>query len=478
MDLAHRGRGRHPGDRGHGRGLRQRAQRDPQRARVREDRRGGVPPRGPGVAEEMRPLRGQADRQPRGDGGQDQGCGRHAARCRHGDHRALRRARHRRPAGVDRPGKRLPRSRRGCRLRRGPAVARRARRRRAPAHQARAGQHLRGRQDAAAAGARARGDGLPRRHLSLADAPRGDRRREAGAGGAQARRRHRGHRGRARDLQRPGRSGELAPLAGAGNEIPERRLVRITLCENMRAVPYVPFYLALAGGYWESEGLDIRHVVSPSTARTATSLLDGTVDVSWGGPMRVMMHHDADPRCPLVCFAQVVARDPFLLVGRTRKPRFRWRDLAGLRVAPAGDVPTPWMTFQDDLQRAGLDPAAIAERRVRPMARNLEAYRRGAVDVVQVFEPHADRLVRGIARAQAALFAATPSALADAVGGFLPEVSRGALARIIGAYRASGLWAATPDLPPAPFLRLKAALVSGGLIRSDPPYERIVDPEL
>ena len=44
------------------------------------------------------------------------------------------------------------------------------------------------------------------------------------------------------------------------------------------------------------------------------------VDVSWGGPMRVMMHHDADPRCPLVCFGQVVARDPFLLVGRTRKP--------------------------------------------------------------------------------------------------------------------------------------------------------------
>ena len=105
--------------------------------------------------------------------------------------------------------------------------------------------------------------------------------------------------------------------------------MRLTLCENMRAVPYVPFYLALAGGYWESEGLDIRHVVSPSTSRTATALLEGSVDVSWGGPMRVMMHHDADPACPLVCFAQVVARDPFLLVGRTRKPAFRWHDLVG-----------------------------------------------------------------------------------------------------------------------------------------------------
>ena len=109
--------------------------------------------------------------------------------------------------------------------------------------------------------------------------------------------------------------------------------------------------------------------------------------------MRVMLHHDRDPRCPLVCFGQVVARDPFILVGRQRKPAFAWRDLVGLRVAPAGDVPTPWMTFQDDLQRAGLDPKAIAGNRVRPMARNLAAYRRGTVDVVQVFEPYADQLV-------------------------------------------------------------------------------------
>ena len=294
--------------------------------------------------------------------------------------------------------------------------------------------------------------------------------------------------------------------------------MRLTLCENMRAVPYVPFYLALAGDFWRGEGLDIRHVVSPSTSRTATGLLDGSVEVSWGGPMRVMMHHDADPHCPLVCFGQVVARDPFLLIGRTRKPAFRWRDLAGLRVAPAGDVPTPWMTFQDDLQRAGLDPAAIAGRRVRPMARNLQAYLRGSVDVIQLFEPYADRLVsegrghvwhrfsergdiayttfyatrrltsarreacrrlvRGMARAQAALFAATPGAIADAVAAFLPELSREALTRVIGAYRASGLWARQPELPAAPYVRLKAALISGGLIHRDPPYEKLVDADL
>jgi NitT/TauT family transport system substrate-binding protein len=294
--------------------------------------------------------------------------------------------------------------------------------------------------------------------------------------------------------------------------------MKVTLCENMRAVPYVPFYLALAGGYWKSEGLDINHVVSPATTQTPKKLLEGSADISWGGPMRVMMHHDADPACPLVCFGQVVARDPFILIGRKRNRTFRLQDLAGLRVAPAGDVPTPWMTFQDDLQRAGLDPAAIAGRRVRPMKVNVRAYLRGSVDVVQVFEPHADRLVReghghvwhrftdrgdiayttfyatrrftrskreacrrlvrGMARAQKALFKAAPRDVADAVKSFLPDLERDALVRIIGSYRDSGLWARTPELPPSPYLRLKAALVSGGLIRRDPSYEKVVDPEL
>jgi NitT/TauT family transport system substrate-binding protein len=152
------------------------------------------------------------------------------------------------------------------------------------------------------------------------------------------------------------------------------------------------------------------------------------------------------------------------------------------------------------------------------MKQNLAAYRRGTVDVVQVFEPYADalvsegeghvwhrftdrgdiayttfyaprrftqsrreacrRLVRGIARTQAALFAATPAAIADAVASFLPKVARDALVRIVTSYRANGLWSRRPDLPAAPYLRLKAALVSGGLIRNDPPYERLVDSEL
>ena len=292
----------------------------------------------------------------------------------------------------------------------------------------------------------------------------------------------------------------------------------IRLCENLRAVPYVPFYLALAGGFWRDAGLEVEHIVSPSTPQTASALLDGSVDVSWGGPMRVMMHQDADPQSPLVCFGQVVARDPFLLLGRSPKRRFHFRDLVGLRVAVATDVPTPWMTMQDDLQRAGVDPAQLVRTPDRSMSDNIAAFERGEADVIQVFEPWADRLVqsgsahvwhrfsdrgdiaytsfyttrcfasesreacrrlvRGTAAAQAALHAGSPGAIARQIAGFFPDLDHAALVRIITSYRRAGLWAVRPDLPAAALLRLKAAMVSGGLIRSDPPYDRLVDAAL
>ena len=57
--------------------------------------------------------------------------------------------------------------------------------------------------------------------------------------------------------------------------------------------------------------------------------------------MRVMMHHESararGGTSPLVCFAQVVARDPFILVGRKPNPQFRFEDLIGPRIGVATD---------------------------------------------------------------------------------------------------------------------------------------------
>ena len=140
------------------------------------------------------------------------------------------------------------------------------------------------------------------------------------------------------------------------------------------------------------EGVDVRFASAPSPGRPRSACWTARADVCWGGPMRVMQAYAQAPDCDLVHFAEVVTRDPFLLLGRTPRPDFALRDLPGLRVATVSEVPTPWMCLQEDLRRAGVAPARLNRVSDRTMADNVAALRRGELDVVQVFEPFAAAL--------------------------------------------------------------------------------------
>ena len=298
---------------------------------------------------------------------------------------------------------------------------------------------------------------------------------------------------------------------------------KIVLYENLRACSYTPFYLAQLAGLFEAEGLEVDLRLSPSPPETAQGLIEGRADVSFGGPMRVMLHHDAaharGEASPLVCFAQAVARDPFILVGREPNPRFRFEDLVGPRIGVATDVPTPWMLLRDDLDRAGVDPDALTRAPDAPMAANAEGLKRGEIDVAQLFEPHAERLAsaghghvwhrfsvrgdiaftsfyttrrfaaerrgacmaltRAIAAALERIHEREPGETAAIVGpAFFPDLPPDGFARVVAGYREARVWPRSTALPPAAYARLKAALLAGGLIAYDVPYEDAVDAAL
>ena len=137
----------------------------------------------------------------------------------------------------------------------------------------------------------------------------------------------------------------------------------IRLSENFRALFYAPFYAAHATGAFTEAGVDVVLVPSPSPPAAVKALLAGEVDVMWGGPLRVMMLRDSDPQSDLVCFCDVVARDPFFIIGAKPRPDFRFADLKGLRFATVSEVPTPWICLADDIRRAGVDPVALAPHR-------------------------------------------------------------------------------------------------------------------
>src|SRR5260370_35046306 len=94
-------------------------------------------------------------------------------------------------------------------------------------------------------------------------------------------------------------------------------LMQIKLAENFRAVFYAPFYATHTLGFHAREGVEVELVNSPAPAAAASSLYDGTIDISWGGPLRGVKARDDDPRPPLGCFCEGAGRHPVFLLGQS-----------------------------------------------------------------------------------------------------------------------------------------------------------------
>ena len=150
----------------------------------------------------------------------------------------------------------------------------------------------------------------------------------------------------------------------------------------------------MALGFYTSEGVEVELLNSPAPAAAASGLLDGTIDLWWGGPMRVMKAREPDPQSPLTCFCEVAARDPFFLIGKGDRSSFRLADLQRLKLATVSEVPTPWLCLQHYLREQGVDPAGLNRVTDWMMADNLEALRKGALDVAQLFEPYVSMALR------------------------------------------------------------------------------------
>ncbi len=292
----------------------------------------------------------------------------------------------------------------------------------------------------------------------------------------------------------------------------------IRLSENFRALFYAPFYAAEATGAFREAGVEVELVPSPDPPSAARALLAGEVDVMWGGPLRVMINHHADPSSPLICFCDVVARDPFFIIGGQVKPDFAFADLAGLKFATVSEVPTPWICLANDLRHAGLDPDKLDRIADKSMADNEAALRAGTVNAIQVFQPFAERLVRSgaghiwYAAANRGLtayttlvtrkeslavrrdellkmtravhrtlgwFATTPAAeIAQLLQPYFPDMPTELFAQCLERYRLLKLWNHDPVIRREGYDRLHSAMRGGGTLSRDIAFEACVDTKL
>jgi len=295
--------------------------------------------------------------------------------------------------------------------------------------------------------------------------------------------------------------------------------MKLRISENFRAVFYAPFYAIRALGLAEREGLAVEWLPSDAPGGTIGEVKRGGIDAQWGGPMRVLKDHDSTPAggARLVCFGEVVGRDPFYLVGRKNQPAFGLKNVAGMRLGVVSEVPTPWYCLRADLEDAGVDTAAMRSRGrlvdKLTMPQQLEALASGKLDAVQLFEPYASR---ALADGNAILYAASsrgptcyttficsrhgaaerstpfaaltratqamldwlasegPAELARLTAPFFPDVPGELLRAALARYHAAGVWSHTTAVSEAGFERLAHSLHAGGFIAHRATYAECV----
>lgn len=297
-------------------------------------------------------------------------------------------------------------------------------------------------------------------------------------------------------------------------------VMTLTLAENFRAIFYTPFYLLKALGLAEQSGLDLRWLPPGSPGGAIDAIKNGTVDLTWGGPMRVMKDHDTTPSNgqSLLCFGEVVSRDPFFLLGKKSLGRFELAQLRQLRLAQVSEVPTPWLCLQADLRDLGLNVAEIEDGLTRglSMPEQIQALKAGTLEVAHLFEPLASELLsdpnyqilyaahnRGptvyttlicsrdgwkknhiaftalrdiLGTLQTWMHTQTPAALASHVQSFFPELSTQQLESALTRYLHHGVWAKSPEMSKAGFDRLSYSLQSGGFIRTQIDFASCITP--
>lgn len=289
--------------------------------------------------------------------------------------------------------------------------------------------------------------------------------------------------------------------------------MKVTIAENFRGLFYVPYYVLRERSLAKQHGLEVHWLPPGSPGSAIDDVKSGKIDLTWGGPMRVMIDHDSseDDERRLLSVSQAVGRDPFCLLAD--RPNLSLTDLPGLRLSVVKEVPTPWICLQADLGDMGI---RLPRQPITTwsMQEQLDALARNEVDVIQAFEPFVSQALLGggahllyeasrrgptvytgfitsratldarldeLAALDAALLQALswmreagPEETARLVGGYFPGLDHDHLVSAARRYLKGGVWSDSTTIDRAGFDRLSDSFFRGRAISAPASYEHCV----
>jgi NitT/TauT family transport system substrate-binding protein len=293
---------------------------------------------------------------------------------------------------------------------------------------------------------------------------------------------------------------------------------RIRVVVAFHSIFYAPLPVAIHGGHFAAEGLEVDPETPALASGTVGALQRGDADVALSGIMRSFELADRG-ETPPVHFANVNDRNGFFLLARQAQPSFGWSDLIGRTVISFGGAPTPWLCMQAVLRRHGVDPARVTFLRGLSTEDAIGAFRARKGEFIEHGPPVVDQLmadgtghlvasmgdatgpvpfssfmatretlardrerlvrfVRGLVRAQRWMAASGASEIAAVLAPAFADVDPPIRVAAVERYLRQSTWARDPVLTRTGFDALQTILLDGGFIKRPHRFEDLVDTDL
>ncbi|MCY4367392.1 MAG: ABC transporter substrate-binding protein [Chloroflexi bacterium] len=291
---------------------------------------------------------------------------------------------------------------------------------------------------------------------------------------------------------------------------------QLRLMETFRTVFYTPIYITVAGGFLESEGLDVNfQTCPPQFPHPLSTLNHGAADIVQSGIMRSIIASDWGAEVVPRHFAEINSRDGFFVVGRQPADGLQWSDFTGSTIIPVGFSPMPWASFQYALRNNGVALEGLNLMQGLGLNEAVEAFQAGRADFIHLPEPATEQLladgvghlavalgkvnghiayssfaatsaflngrpdvvhrfVAGYSRALVWLASASAAQTCEVVKAFFPDISSDLITASIARYKEQGTWPATPHLGRPEYGGLQEILMAAGMVKEWQPYEKVV----
>lgn len=173
----------------------------------------------------------------------------------------------------------------------------------------------------------------------------------------------------------------------------ENALTKVRLSEVTHSAFYAPLYVAIEGGYFKEEGIDLELILTSGADKVAAAVLSKDVQIGFAGPESAIYVYNGGEEDYLVTFAGLTKRDGQFIVGKSGK-EFDWNDLKGKEVLVGRKGGMPALNFLNALKNAGINPSDVKLNYSVEFAALAGSYIAGIGDYVNLFEPNATKLER------------------------------------------------------------------------------------